>query len=286
MFSKKIVIIVSLILLVFLNALVLFISVRHTNLPENSSREPSLGPGRLVISIVAPFQKAVTQSIRFVEKIWQHYFYLVSAARENEKLKKALDRAIENNNDCKEMELSNLRLRAFLNFQNTVNAIVLAAEVIGKDPSPLFKTIIIDKGLSDGVKKGQPVVVPEGIVGQVIEVAKYFSKVNLIIDRNSAVDALVQRTRARGIIKGANAGQCFFHYVLRKHKIFIGDVVISSGLDGVFPKGLRLGKVLETQKQNRGIFQEIVVHPFVDFEKLEEVMVVVAPARPHLEKFP
>lgn len=286
MFSKKIVIIVSLILLVFFNALVLFISVRHAGLPEKPPGKPSLGPGRLVISIVAPFQKAVTRSIRFVEKIWKHYFYLVSVARENEKLQNALDRAIEKNNECKEMELSNQRLRTFLNFKKTINTSVVAAEVIGKDPSLLFKTIIIDKGLADGVKKCQPVVVPEGIVGQIIEVTKYFSKVLLIIDRNSAVDALVQDSRARGIIKGANAGQCFFHYVLRKHKIFIGDVVVSSGLDGVFPKGLRVGQVLVTQKQNRGIFQEIVVRPFVDFEKLEEVMVVVSPERPNLKKFP
>ena len=286
MFSKKIVIIVSLILLVFFNALALFISVRHTYSPENPAGDPPLGPGRLVISIVAPFQKVVTRSVRFAERIWQQYFYLVSVASENEKLRKALGRAVEKNNKCRETEISNQRLRTFLNFQKTMPQRVLAAEIIGKDPSPLFKTIIIDKGSADGVIKGRPVVVPEGVVGQVIEVSKYFSKVLLIIDRNSAVDALVQRTRARGMIKGAGAGRCFLHYVLRKHEIRIGDVVVSSGLDGVFPKGLRVGQVLDTKSQNQGIFQEILVRPFVDFEKLEEVMVVVIPARPIMEIFP
>jgi rod shape-determining protein MreC len=285
MFSKKIVIMVSLILLFFFNVLVLFISVRHTCLPENSVKDHSFGSGRLVISIIAPFQKAVTRSIRFVENIWKHYFDLVSVAKENEKLKNALARAIEKNNECKEIKLSNQRLRNFLNFKQDNHAKVLIAEVIGKDPSPLFKTIIIDKGLADGVKKCQPVVVPEGIVGQIIEASKYYSKVHLIIDRNSAVDALIQRTRARGMVKGASAGQCFFHYILRKHKICIGDVVVSSGLDGVFPKGLRIGQILATRQQNRGIFQEIIVRPFVDFEKLEEVMVVVS-AIPNLEKSP
>jgi rod shape-determining protein MreC len=117
---------------------------------------------------------------------------------------------------------------------------------------------------------------PQGIVGQVIEVSKHYSKVMLIIDRNSAVDALVQRTRARGVIKGESTDLCRLDYVLRKNDVRIGDTVLSSGLDGVYPKGLLVGQVSEVIQHDADIFHDVIVTPFVDFEKLEEVLVVLA----------
>jgi rod shape-determining protein MreC len=146
MFSKKMVMIVGVIVLIAVNIIVLSVSNR---------RYQSYGPGRIAISLIAPFQEAVSK-------------------------------------------LSNIRLRSLLNFQKTITNKVIAAEVIGKDPSPWFKTIMINKGKDDGVEKGAAVVIPQGIVGQVAEVSVHNSKVLLIIDHNSAVDALVQRTRARG----------------------------------------------------------------------------------------
>jgi rod shape-determining protein MreC len=137
--------------------------------------------------------------------------------------------------------------------------------------------VIIDKGSSDGLQKGLPVVLPTGIAGQVIEVSGRYAKVMLIIDRNSAVDALVQRSRARGIIKGASADRCRFEFVLRKHDVQIGDTVIASGLDGVYPKGLRIGRVTDLSERSSDIFYEIMVTPFVDYEKLEEVLVILRP---------
>ena len=97
----------------------------------------------------------------------------------------------------------------------------------------------------------------------------------LIIDPNSAVDALVQRTRSRGLIKGIVGGKCLFKYVLRKHEIRVGDAVISSGLDGVYPKGLHIGKISGVIRRNAGIFQEVTLTPFVDFEKLEQVLIML-----------
>ena len=154
---------------------------------------------------------------------------------------------------------------------------VLAAEVIGKDPSPWFKTVTIDKGSADGVARGLPVVISEGIAGLVTDVTYSYAKVLLIIDQNSAVDALIQRSRARGVIKGGFSKRCFLKYVLRKYDIGIGDVVVSSGLDGVFPKGLRIGYVSSVVKQKAGIFQEITVMPYINFEKLEEVLILLDP---------
>ena len=160
---------------------------------------------------------------------------------------------------------------------------ILSAELIGRDPSPWFKTIIIDKGKADGIEKGFAVVVPEGIVGQIVHVSYHYSKVLLIIDSNSAVDALVQKTRARGVVKGEPTGLCFFDYVLRKHEINVGDTVVSSGLDGVYPKGLRIGHVSEVVRRKSDIFQEITVIPFVDFETLEEVLIITNPPNEDFE---
>ena len=271
MFSKKMVMIVGVIVLITANIIILSASSR--------SYSSYYEPGRIAISLIAPFQEIVTRSIRFVKSIWNHYFFLVTAAKESDRFKEALSQAIEKNNQYKELELSNIRLRELLNFQKTITKRVLAAEVIGKDPSPWFKTIIIDKGKDDRVEKGMAVVIPNGVVGQVIDASAHYSKVLLIIDHNSSVDALVQRTRARGIIKGEAAGRCIFKYVLRKHDVEIGDRVISSGLDEVFPKGLAIGQVSSVTKPDAGIFQEVAVTPCVDFEKLEEVLVVLNPLK-------
>jgi rod shape-determining protein MreC len=217
----------------------------------------------------------VTRTIRFTKDIWQHYFALVTVARENQILRDQLNQASENSNLWHETELANARLRNLLDFQKNITEQAVAAEVIGKDPSAWFKTVVIDKGRADGLTKGLPVVMPQGIAGQVIETANHYSKVMLIIDRNSAVDALVQRTRARGVLKGESTDQCRLDYVLRKKDVRIGDIIVSSGADGVYPKGLRIGRVSDVIEHDGDIFHEVFLTPFVDFEKLEEVLVVL-----------
>lgn len=270
MFSKKMLMIVGAVVLIAVNIIILSVTSR---------RFPSYGLGRTVITIVAPFQEIVTDSVRFVKDIWRHYFFLVSAAKENDQIRRSLRHALEMGNRYNELNLSNNRLRELLNFKTSVSRPVTAAEVIGIDPSPWFKTIIIDKGKADGLEKGLPVVIPEGITGQVTDVADGYSKVLLIIDQNSAVDAIVQRTRARGIIKGESLGRCYFQYVLRKYDVKIGDAVVSSGLDGVFPKGLRIGHVSSVVRPSSGIFQEVTVTPYVDFETLEDVLILLNPKK-------
>jgi rod shape-determining protein MreC len=274
MFSKKMVLVVGGTVLIIVNVILLSIT---------SKSQSNFGLGRVGLSFVAPFQEIVTRAVRFGRDVWQHYFFLVTVAHENEALKNSLNQFIEKTNETREIELANARLRNLLNFQKTPTNPVVAAEVIGKDPSKWFKTVIIDKGRSDGLQKGLPVVLPTGIAGQVIEVSAHYAKVMLIIDRNSAVDALVQRSRARGIIKGASADACRFDYVLRKHDVQIGDTVIASGLDGVYPKGLRIGRVTELSEPSSDIFYEITVTPFVDYEKLEEVLVILRPEKQAFE---
>jgi rod shape-determining protein MreC len=266
MFSRKMVLIVGVIVLIAVNIIVLSVSSR---------RFTSFGIERIAISFVSPFQELVTRTTRFARDIWHQYFYLVTVTKQNQILRTRLNQALEVSNQWQETELANSRLRNLLDFEKTISELVVAAEVIGKDPSAWFKTVIIDKGTSDGLTRGLPVVMPQGIAGQVVEVSNHYSKVMLIIDRNSAVDALVQRTRARGVIKGEATDRCRLDFVLRKNDVRVGDTVVSSGLDGVYPKGLRIGFVAEVIEHDADIFHEVIVTPYVDFEKLEEVLVVL-----------
>jgi rod shape-determining protein MreC len=266
MFSKKMVMIAGLIVLVTLTILVLSLSSRRPY--------PAYGPGRVAIALVAPFQKMIVATTRFFSDIWEHYFFLVTVVDDNRILRKELQQALVLNHRLKEASLSNERLRKLFNLQQKMEQPLVAAQVVGKDPSPWFQSVLLDKGLDDGVEKGQPVINPEGVVGIVVEATSHYAKVMLITDPNSAVDAVIQDSRARGIIKGGASGFCVLNFVLRKYEVAEGDTVVSSGMDGVFPKGLPIGRVATIVKREAGIFQDVSVIPFVDFERLEEVLVV------------
>jgi rod shape-determining protein MreC len=215
-----------------------------------------------------------------MQSIWRHYFNLVGVAQRNAMLSRTLMEANNQINRQREIELSHARIEQLLEFKSELKQQMVAAAVVGKDPSPWFKTVIIDKGHDSGVQRGMPVVTPSGIAGLVMDVSSGYAKVLLIEDQNSAVDALVQDTRARGIIKGEPSGRLSLYYVLRRHNVARGQIIISSGLDGVFPKGLQIGFVHAVNKPNSGVFQEVFVTPFVDFEKLEEVLVIIDVPKP------
>jgi len=266
MFSKKTVMIVGIIILVSVNIIFLSVSSKY--------RYTAYSSGRVVLNVIAPFQDVVTNTIRFAKNVWRHYFFLVSAARENDDLKKDLSRYIQKSNEYHEIELSNIRLRNLFDFRQSVAGQVVAAEVVGVDPSQWYRTIVINKGKSDGISKGMPVVIPEGIVGQVVDTGKHYSKVLLIIDQSSSVDALVQSNRARGIVKGISSDKCILKYVVRRHDIGVGDIIITSGFDGVFPKGLSIGCVEKISQSSSGLFHEIEITPYADFEKIEEVLIL------------
>jgi rod shape-determining protein MreC len=268
MFSKKMVMIVGLIVLITVSILALSLSSRRPS--------PAYGPGRLAIALVAPFQKLFSSATNVFRGIWENYFNLITVAEENQKLLEQLQAAKALNHQYREAIQANQRLRKLLDLKENIQRPIIAAQVIGKDPSPWFQSIMVDKGSSDGVVKGRPVVNASGVVGLVVDATDHYAKVMLITDPNSAVDAVVQNNRARGIIKGGTSGYCVFDYVLRKHTVGVGDTVVTSGMDGVFPKGLPVGQVSEIFKQDAGIFQDVTLEPFVDFERLEEVVIIPA----------
>jgi len=230
---------------------------------------------RTSIFFISPIQQGLTSSVRFVDNIWEHYFYLISTAKQNEILKKELSLAHQKENEYKEIALSNARLRRLVKLAEHASFDLVAAEIIGEDPSPWYQTIIINKGTADGIDTGSPVIVPDGVVGQVITATSGYAKVLLITDRNSFVDAIVQKSRTRGIVQGLSNGKCRLYYALRKLDVKLKDTIVTTGLDGVYPKGLRIGRVAKIVRRNSGLFQDVELIPFADFEKLEEVMVIL-----------
>ncbi len=234
----------------------------------------------ITISCTAPFQWVFTQAARSVRNVWEIYFVSVQAARENAVLHSRIRQAENIQNQNKELSFENQRLKRLLDFSLSVSGNYVAARVVGRDPSPWFQTITIDRGREHGVHKQAPVVVAEGIVGRVIAAGSHFSKVMLITDRSSAVDALVQESRVRGMVHGANEDQCAFIYALRKDRVSPGQVVVSSGLDQIFPKGLAIGRIQDVKREQSNLFQEITIETSVDFDRLEEVLVMQKTSQP------
>ena len=255
---------------VFLLALSLISANLHSR--ENMSFFESL-----VVGITAPVQKVVWGVIDGVGSIWRGYFYLVGLEKENQALKRELQQLKLQMNRYREAELANERLRALLNFKKSIPTPLLPAQIVAFDPSGWFQTILIDKGRNDGVVQDMAVVSAEGLVGRVIGVSNHHAKVLLILDGNSAVDAYIQRSRARGVLVGLGRELCLLKYVQRNEDVQVGDKVISSGMGGVFPKGLLVGTVQEVVRGSSGLFQRVEVEPAVNFSRLEEVMVVIQP---------
>jgi rod shape-determining protein MreC len=267
MFSKKLARILCVILFALITITFLCISAKHPHRYTIADR--------VVMAGVLPFQEGVTRTMRFCERIWYHYFYLVAVREESDRLKGMLALAQMEKSRRLESELACQRLRKLLEIKPEVPHRMLPAQVVGLDPSGWFKTVFINRGTRDGVSKGMAVIASGGIAGRTIGASRQYAKVLLIIDRSSAIDALVQRTRSRGIVEGESSESCRFKYVVRKADIKIGDTVVSSGLDGFFPKGLQVGEISEIFKPSSGLFQEVKVRPFVDFTRLEEVMVIL-----------
>jgi rod shape-determining protein MreC len=231
---------------------------------------------KIAVEIAAPFQRLFTGTVSLVRDMWRSYFFLVQTRQENLLLKRRINLLEIENSKYQELLLANQRLRNLLRFRENTNEPLLAARVIGWDPSGLFKSIILDKGESDGLTRNMPVVNSEGVVGRIVSISPNYAQALLITDQNSAIDGLVQSSRARGMLKGGGSDGCYFDYVIKTSEIETGDRIVTSGLGGIFPKGLSLGAVKEINDSPNMLFKGVRVTPAVDFSKLEEVLIVLS----------
>ena len=227
----------------------------------------------LLLEVCSPFQKAATQTLEAVQGVFREYIFLIHTQEENERLKRRISELQGENHQAKEMALANERFRRLLQFRDTLVTKTVAAEVIGQDASSWFKSVSLNKGEREGVQRGMAVIAPEGVVGQVLKTSSTYCTVLLITDYNSAIDAIVQRTRAKAIVEGKEENRCQLKYLLRTEEVAVGDVVVTSGL-GNFPKGLLVGEIQEVEKKGYGIFQYAELVPAVDLTRLEEVLII------------
>lgn len=216
--------------------------------------------------------------------MWSHYFFLVGVARENETLRRELSRLIDKQIVFEELAKENERLAKLLDLKETRWKEAIAAKVIAFDPRSEFLSVHINKGALDGVRPDLPVVTNEGLVGRVGPVFKKESIVLLIVDPASFIDVFVERSNFRCLLRGSG----FFRHAELKHGFFLThleylkkisdiqekDVLLTSGLDQIFPKGIVIGSVVSIGKDSQGLFLKADVLPSVDFAKLTEVLIL------------
>ncbi len=233
---------------------------------------------RSVLTLTAPFQASFDGAFDSVTGFWDNYLWLIETRQRNQQLEAQNRQLKAQLQQVAEVRLQNQRLRELLAFVDDVDRPALPAQVIGEDASNWAQTIVIDKGTRAGLRDGLPVVAAEGVVGRIIKTAPNSSRVLLITDASSAVAALVQRTRTRGVARGRGR-ELTLDYALRTADIKIDDLLVTSGMGGVFPKGLILGRIAEVKRDEFGLFQLVDVLPAADFSHLEEVMVLLGEDR-------
>ncbi len=233
---------------------------------------------RAIVRVSAPVQWIITVSMGGVSDVWHHYFALVGVQEENARLHMQNAELRAELNTRAEDKAENERLRRMLRLRERARGMqVLSARVVAVSPSLLFRSIRVDRGSNDGIELGSAVVTHEGVVGRVAALSGEYSDIMLLADANSSLDVLIQRTRARGRLRGKGVDGVFsvqVDYLERTADVQPGDVLITSGLGTVFPKGLRVGVVTEIDRASYGLFQYAEIKPHVDFTRIEEVMIL------------
>lgn len=240
------------------------------------NRMPVAAFESVVLSITRPFQQMTAWTTRQFHGLWQNYIYLVNLQQENQRLREELKWLRQENHRYLEAYMQHQRLQRLLNFREQIPLDAVAAEVVGRNANTWTEIIYINRGTRDRVVKGLPVVTHEGLVGQIIHAAPTLSQVMLLTDFRSGVDALVQRTRAGGVVAGRGRNSAELKFLPVGADLQPGDRLLSSGMGGVFPKGLIIGEVGDVQRNGRPT-QRVDIQPSVDFSHLEEVLVLVKP---------
>jgi rod shape-determining protein MreC len=232
---------------------------------------------KLVLEISAPIDLLFHVPFHTVQQAWHRYLFLVGLTDENRYLRQENDRLTNEVVQYREAFYENQRLQRLLGLQSQLVYKTVAARVIGGYQKSALRTILIDQGTTSGIRKDLPVVTDRGVVGRVIESTWHVSRVLLLTDGNSNIDAILQSDRIQGVLQGAGDAGCTLKYVSKMEDVKPGDVAITSGQTTTFPKGLILGVVALVRKQEGGLFQRIEVVPTVDYTRLEEVLVLLLP---------
>ncbi len=242
-------------------------------------REATSSFEKIVLAVTSPVSGLIKVVNDALFSVSDGYLFLTNVKEENRQLLRTIkiqnERLVQGN----EALLENERLRALLEMKSRLPGASVAVAVIGDEVTPWFRTVVVNRGTQDGIREGLPVVALSGIVGQVIKAGSTSSKVLLLTDHASAMAATIQRSRARGVVKGKGGDLCSLEFASRLDEIKQGDIVVTSGIGGVFPKGIPIGEVTMVKKGEYGIFQTVTIRPAVNLSHLEELLVLISPPK-------
>jgi rod shape-determining protein MreC len=230
----------------------------------------------VTFGVFAELQRMVSGVTGSVRRVWTGYVGLRHAQTENESLKRQLSEAQIALQEQRALADRARGLQQLLDLRDRSNLRTAAAEIIGSAASPDFRTVSIDKGALAGLKTDMAVIAPSGVVGRVVVSSPRSAKVQLLVDRNAAAGAIIERSRAQGVVVGSGDGRLLLEYMSEVYDVVVGDDVVTSGIDGIYPKGFVIGKVDGVEKSGAS-YKRITVKPAVDFASLEEVLVVLTP---------
>jgi len=226
-----------------------------------------------VFGAVAEIQRVATGVISGTSDRWQQYVLLQDVRGENEQLRSELGALQLQLQQERALAQEARTLQALLDLKKATPLATISAAVIAGGASPDFRTLTIDKGTRQGIQGDMAVVAPAGVVGRVVTPSLRAAKVQLLIDRNAAVAGLVERTRAQGLVVGTGENRLQMEYVPGTADIRVGDRVVTSGIDGIYPKGFLIGQI-ESVQRGAGDYTKVVVRPAVELSALEAVLVV------------
>ena len=236
----------------------------------------------VTLGAFARVQEGTATAIQGVRSAWGNYVGLRGVRAENEQLRTQVAELEVRLQEQRALAARTAKLQELLNLRASVAAPTLPAEVIAGNPNPGMMTLTIDRGSADGVQENMAVIAPTGIVGRVVgSPAAHAARVQLIIDQHAAAGAISERSRAGGMVVGrsdADGAALRMELVSNLADLKVGDVVVTSGVDGIYPKGFAIGRV-ESVERGTGLYLTVTVRPTVDFRSLEEVLVVMVPAR-------
>jgi len=227
------------------------------------------------LDVALPVQKVLRAPVDGVRNLWRGYVDLVAVRSENELLRRRIAELEDANLQFREALVASGNLQQIASMRDDYETPMLPSEIVGLDVSPWFRSVLLDRGRTHEVLPGNPVITDDGVVGLVTSTSSHAAKTMLLLDRQSAIDGIVQRSRARGIVRGTGTGELEFEFVVRGSDVEAGDLVITSGMGGIYPKGLRIGVVAEVADPGGRLVQKASLRPAVDFGRLEQVFVML-----------
>jgi len=230
----------------------------------------------VTFGVFSEVQRALSGGVSGIRGVWGGYVGLRRAKSENEELKRQLATTQIALQEQRALADRTRGLEKLLEMREQLPLKTTGADIIGAAATPDFRTVTIDKGSSHGLQTDMAVIAPAGVVGRVVVPSARSAKVQLLVDRNAAAGALIERSRAQGVVVGSGDERLQMDYVSEVSDVVAGDVVVTSGIDGIYPKGFVIGRVESVEKSGTA-YRRITIKPAVDFRSIEEVLVVLTP---------